>query len=79
MPVVFDTSKTSAVIWQAKQADYSNEAMLQVFEDGRYYLIVNDDENARHIVFSREKALELMTAIEQAEVKQASLFGSEDA
>jgi hypothetical protein len=72
MPIEFNGFEQSKVIWEADESP--NQAMLQVFKDGSYYLIVNDKENAKHIVFSREKALELKQAIENVEMEQSTLF-----
>ncbi len=71
--LTFGGYENGKVIWEAKHLE--NEAMLQALKDGRYYLIVNDDENAKHIVFSRECAIELMQAIQEAETEQFELFG----
>lgn len=74
MPIEFSGWENSKTIWEAKQTDYPNEAMLQALENGNYYLVVNDDEDARHIIISREKALELMRALEGVVIEQSSLF-----
>jgi len=72
MPIEFNSYENGKVIWEASDSD--NEAMLQALKNGKYYLIVNDEEDAKHIVFSREDALELKRAIEDVEINQESLF-----
>lgn len=74
MAVIFGGFESSKVIWEACQIDYQNQAMLQILKDGRYYLIVNDEENAKHILFDRNTALQLVRAIESAEIEQGELF-----